>query len=85
MYDTIHPDRFYELVWGFDGYVIGSCEIIPEIQVTDFRKGGQGKITRRILAYGPNGVTVTATQTIWVVDCQPFLSIKTMLAIAWMM
>ncbi|MEI2694106.1 MAG: T9SS type A sorting domain-containing protein [Saprospiraceae bacterium] len=72
LYDTIHPDRFYELVWGFDGYVIGSCEIIPEIQVTDFRKGGQGKITRRILAYGPNGVTVTATQTIWVVDCQPF-------------
>lgn len=72
LFDTLHPDRFYELVWGFDGYVLGACEIIPEIQVTDFRKGGQGKITRRILAYGPNGVTVTATQTIWVVDCQPF-------------
>ena len=73
LFDTLHPDRFYELVWGFDGYVLSACENIPEIQVTDFRKGGQGKITRRILAYGPNGVTVTATQTIWVVDCQPFI------------
>ncbi len=72
LYDSLHPDRVYELVWGFDGYSLSSCENIPEIEIVDSRKGGQGKITRKFIVHGPNSTVVTGTQTIWVVDCHPF-------------
>ena len=72
LFDTAHYDRKYELVWGFDGYVLSNCGNTPTISVNDNRECGQGQITRTIVARGPNGVSVTGTQIIWVVDCDPF-------------
>src|SRR6185436_17965802 len=43
-----------------------------DITITDNRICGQGKILRKYTAYGPNNVKVTTTQTIWVIDCDPF-------------
>ena len=72
LFDTAHYDRKYELVWGFDGYVLSACGNTPTISVNDNRECGQGQITRTIVARGPNGISVTGTQIIWVVDCDPF-------------
>lgn len=72
-FDTAHWDRKYELVWGFDGYVINSCgNPVPTITVNDLRECGQGQIQRVISTIGPNNLNVSAIQTIWVVDCDPF-------------
>jgi hypothetical protein len=72
LYNPSHPEYTYELVWGFDGYVLSSCNVIPQISVRDLRSCGQGRIYRDITAKGPNGLVVSATQTIWVVNCDPF-------------
>ncbi len=72
LFDAAHPERKYELVWGFDGYVLSSCNVNPEITVQDLRECGQGRILRTVSARGPGGVVVSATQTIWVVNCDPF-------------
>lgn len=72
LFDTSHADRTYNLTWGFDGTVLGACGVNFSITVNDARECGQGRITRTIIARGPNGLLVTATQTIWVVDCDPF-------------
>jgi subtilisin-like proprotein convertase family protein len=72
LFDTAHFDRKYDLTWGFDGYVLSGCGNTPTISVNDNRECGQGQITRTVVARGPNGISVTATQTIWVVDCDPF-------------
>ncbi len=72
LFDTAHADRKYELTWGFDGYVLSNCGNTPTISVNDNRECGQGQLTRTVVARGPNGISVTATQTIWVVDCDPF-------------
>ena len=72
LFDTAHYDRKYELVWGFDGTVLGACGTNYSISVNDNRECGQGQITRTIVARGPNGISVTGTQIIWVVDCDPF-------------
>jgi hypothetical protein len=72
LFSPAHPDNKYELLWGFDGYVLSSCSVTPEIKVNDLRECGQGRILRTISARGPGGVLVSATQTIWVVDCDPF-------------
>ncbi len=72
LYNPAHPDNKYELVWGFDGYVISSCGVTPTISIRDLRECGQGRILRDVSARGPNGVVVRATQTIWVVNCDPF-------------
>ncbi|MEP7196438.1 MAG: HYR domain-containing protein [Saprospiraceae bacterium] len=71
-FDTAHWDRKYDLVWGFDGYVIGACGATPTISVNDLRECGQGQIQRVISTIGPNNLNVSAIQTIWVVDCDPF-------------
>ncbi|MFN8280061.1 MAG: HYR domain-containing protein [Saprospiraceae bacterium] len=73
-FDTAHPDTKYELVWGFDGYVINSCGT-PNVSITvnDLRECGQGQIQRVISTVGPNNLNVSAIQTIWVVDCDPFI------------
>jgi hypothetical protein len=71
-FDTAHWDRKYELVWGFDGYVLSSCGSNPTITVNDLRECGQGIIQRIVSAQGPNNINVTAIQTIYVVDCDPF-------------
>ncbi|MEO6189946.1 MAG: T9SS type A sorting domain-containing protein [Saprospiraceae bacterium] len=71
-FDTAHWDRKYELVWGFDGYVLGACGATPNISVNDLRECGQGQIQRVISTVGPNNLNVSAIQTIWVVDCDPF-------------
>lgn len=71
-FDTAHKDRKYELVWGFDGYVLGNCNVQPTISVKDERVCGSGKITRTISVPGNNNTPVTATQTIWVIECEPF-------------
>lgn len=72
LFDTAHADRKYNLTWGFDGTVLGTCGVNFNISVNDNRECGQGQLTRTIVARGPNGLSVTATQTIWVVDCDPF-------------
>jgi len=72
LFDTTHADRIYELVWGFDGYSLSACDNSPSLSVTDDRICGLGKILRKITTISPNGATVTATQTIWIVDCDPF-------------
>ncbi|MBK8956119.1 MAG: HYR domain-containing protein [Saprospiraceae bacterium] len=72
LFDTAHADRKHELTWGFDGYVLSNCGNNPTISVNDNRECGQGQLTRTVVARGPNGISVTATQTIWVVDCDPF-------------
>jgi len=71
-FDTAHLDNKYELVWGFDGYVIGACGATPTITVNDLRECGQGQIQRVISTVGPNNLNISAIQTIWVVDCDPF-------------
>ncbi|MBK7812147.1 MAG: M36 family metallopeptidase [Saprospiraceae bacterium] len=71
-FDTAHWDRKYELTWGFDGYVLAPCGATPTITVNDLRECGQGIIQRIVSAQGPNNINVTAIQTIWVVDCDPF-------------
>ena len=45
---------------------------MPNILVQDLRECGQGRIIRSITSTGPNNSRVRATQTIWVVDCDPF-------------
>lgn len=72
LFDTNHADRKYDMVWGFDGYSLSACENIPTIEVSENRICGQGRIYRKITTFGSNGVKVTATQTIWIVDCDPF-------------
>ncbi|MBK7233860.1 MAG: T9SS type A sorting domain-containing protein [Saprospiraceae bacterium] len=72
LFNAAHPDNKYELVWGFDGYVLSSCSVSPTITVQDLRECGQGRILRTITARGPGGVVVSATQTIWTVNCDPF-------------
>lgn len=72
LFDASHPDKTFNLVWGFDGYVLSSCSATPTINVRDLRVCGQGRVLRDVTAKGPNGVLVSATQTIWVVNCDPF-------------
>ncbi|MBP9208926.1 MAG: HYR domain-containing protein [Saprospiraceae bacterium] len=72
LFDTAHADRKYELTWGFDGTVLGACGTNFSISVNDNRECGQGQLTRTVVARGPNNISVTQTQTIWVVDCDPF-------------
>jgi hypothetical protein len=72
LFDTAHENRIYDLTWGFDGTVLGACGTNFTILVNDNRDCGQGSITRTITATGPNGITVRASQLIWVVDCDPF-------------
>jgi hypothetical protein len=71
-FDTAHWDRKYELVWGFDGYVLSGCGSPATITVNDLRECGQGVIQRIVSSQGPNNINVTAIQTIWFVDCDPF-------------
>ncbi len=71
-YDSNHPDKKYELVWGFDGYITSPCGASFTISIEDLRSCGQGRIIRTFSSTGPNGQVVTAKQTIWVVDCDPF-------------
>ncbi|MEI2693768.1 MAG: T9SS type A sorting domain-containing protein [Saprospiraceae bacterium] len=72
LFNPAHPDNKYDIIWGFDGYVLSSCNVTPLINVRDLRVCGQGRILRDVTAKGPNGVIITATQTIWVVNCDPF-------------
>ena len=72
LFSPAHPDNKYELLWGLDGYVLSGCGVTPSISVTDRRTCGTGRIERTFSAPGPNNTTITAKQTIWVVDCDPF-------------
>ncbi len=72
LYDAAHPEKKYELLWGFDGYLQSACGARFTITVDDQRSCGQGKILRTFSTVGPNGQIISATQTIWVVDCNPF-------------
>ncbi len=72
LFSPAHPDNKYELLWGLDGYVLSGCGVTPTITVSDKRACGAGKVERTFSAPGPNNTTVSAKQTIWVVDCDPF-------------
>ncbi|NOT37148.1 MAG: HYR domain-containing protein [Saprospiraceae bacterium] len=72
LYNPIHPDNKYELLWGFDGYILSGCGANFTITVDDQRTCGSGRIVRTFSTQGPGGQVVSATQNIWVVDCDPF-------------
>lgn len=77
LFDTAHFNRKYELVWGFDGYALSSCEVKNiNIVIKDLRINGLGEIQRLISVNGPNGSVTNATQTIWVVDCDRLVETK---------
>ena len=69
LYDARKPFQTYEMVWGFEGYVLSACDAPLKLEVKDFRICNEGKITRKFTAFGSNNVTATTTQTIWVVSC----------------
>lgn len=71
-FDSTQKASQFELDWGFDGYAINACGTFPTIFVNDLRECGQGPIRRNITVAGPNNSQIGATQTIWVVDCDPF-------------
>ena len=71
LYDPAHPDDKYELVWGFDGYVLSTCGTDFTIRVDDRRECGQGLIIRDVIVTRGN-TTFRDRQEIWVVDCDPF-------------
>ena len=71
LYDPAHPDDKYEMVWGFDGYVISTCGTDYSIRLIDNRECGQGLIIREINVQRGNTVH-RAQQRIYVVDCDPF-------------
>ncbi len=72
LYNVSHPDNKYDLLWGTDGYILSPCGLDPLVNVEDMRACGVGKILRHFIARGAGGAFVRATQTIWVVDCDPF-------------
>ncbi|MBK9995212.1 MAG: hypothetical protein IPP01_14830 [Saprospiraceae bacterium] len=71
MFDTAHWDRKYELVWGQDGYALSTCAVAPEIDARNNIHCGQGSITRTF-GFGTAWRNITASQTIYIVDCDPF-------------
>ncbi len=71
-FNSTHPDQKYELLWGFDGYLLSPCGANYNISIDDQRHCGQGKIIRTFSTTGQNGQVISASQTIWVVDCDPF-------------
>ncbi|MDX1683637.1 MAG: HYR domain-containing protein [Saprospiraceae bacterium] len=76
-YNPAHPGDKYELVWGFDGYAIQTCGVMPEIRVDDRRECGQGVILRDVIVSYQDAktggvVTFRDRQEIWVIDCDPF-------------
>lgn len=72
LFDTLHKNNEYTMHWGFDGYLLNSIPTPYDITIIDNRTCHQGKIQRKFTAYGPNNIKVTTTQTIWVIDCDPF-------------
>ncbi len=72
VFDTTHKERMYDLTWGFDGYLKNAIRNEIAISVEDNRTCHQGKITRTFSTPGPNNTLIKATQTIWIVDCNPF-------------
>ena len=72
LFDINHPESKYDLLWGQDGYVLSSCGAMPQIEVEDRRDCGSGRILRHFFVRTPNNVVVKATQTIWVINCDPF-------------
>ncbi|HEX5625771.1 MAG TPA: hypothetical protein VFX48_07135, partial [Saprospiraceae bacterium] len=71
LFDSVHRDRSYDLVWGFDGFASEVVDI-RTIRITDQRMCNQGRILRSFVAQTAAGDSLTATQTIWVIDCHPF-------------
>lgn len=71
LHDPAHPNDKYELVWGFDGYVISTCGSDFDIRIIDNRECGQGEIIREVSVTRGNSV-YRDRQSIWVVDCDPF-------------
>ena len=71
LYDPAHPDDLYDLVWGFDGYVISTCGSDFYIRIIDNRECGQGQIIREVVVER-GGAFFTDRQSIWIVDCDPF-------------
>ncbi|MBK7468972.1 MAG: hypothetical protein IPJ43_20510 [Saprospiraceae bacterium] len=71
LFDTAHWDRKYELVWGQDGYALSTCAVAPEIDARNNIHCGQGSITRTF-GFGTAWKNMRASQTIYIVDCDPF-------------
>jgi len=72
LFDTLHKDLLYGLVWGEDGLVINPLENKIKISIIDNRICHQGQILRVFSTPGPNNTEVKDTQNIWVIDCTLF-------------
>ncbi len=72
LYDSLHKNNLYEMVWGFDGYLANPLDLNYTLEVLDLRFCNQGKILRIFSTQGPNQTLLRDTQTIWVVNCHPF-------------
>lgn len=72
LFDSLHKNNLYEMVWGFDGYLTNPLELNYTLEVSDLRFCNQGKILRIFSTQGPNQTLLKDTQTIWVVNCHPF-------------
>ncbi len=68
-YNPTHPDRKYNLSWGWDGvYESG----MVQIEVNDLRDCGIGRIVRTFKILSGSDWIPVAHQTIWVINCDPF-------------
>lgn len=72
LYDTLHPEKKYDLVWGLSGFVSGVQSPEIKLEVIDKRQCGKGKILRNFKLIQNNTILTSVTQTIWVVTCDPF-------------
>ncbi|MBK9271823.1 MAG: T9SS type A sorting domain-containing protein [Saprospiraceae bacterium] len=68
--DSNHPDSLYSLFWGMEGYASGVDSF--EVKVVDlFYVCGLGLIDRVLVGYS-GFETISDTQRIWFLDCNPF-------------
>lgn len=72
LFDSLHKNRVFEMVWGYDGYLSNPLELKYSLEISDLRFCNQGKILRIFSTQGPNQTLLRDTQTIWVVNCHPF-------------
>lgn len=67
-YDSISPNKKYDLQWGKEGYVVSKEAVSISIEITKQLKSGIGFINRKFLIRSNNGELVEALQKIWIVD-----------------
>lgn len=67
-YDSISPNKKYDLQWGKEGYVVSKNSVTINIQVSNNFINGVGLLTRKFIVVAANGEYAETVQKIWVVD-----------------